>query len=59
MHAAQDLEAPDGEARLVGRMVELAILDEYTPECLAMDVARRMSHRDVMDRLAVLFIEPL
>ena len=35
----------------------LAILDEYTRECLAMDVARRMSHRDVMDRLAELFIE--
>ena len=33
----------------------LAILDEYTRECLAMDVARRMSHRDVMDRLAELF----
>ena len=30
----------------------LAILDEYTRECLALDVARRMSHRDVMDRLA-------
>ena len=35
----------------------LAILDEYTRECLAMDVARRMSPRDVMDRLAELFIE--
>ena len=28
----------------------LAILDAYTRECLALDVARRMSHRDVMDR---------
>ncbi len=35
----------------------LTILDEYTRECLAMDVARRMSHLDVMDRLAELFIE--
>ena len=34
----------------------LTILDEYTRECLAMDVSRRMSHRDVMDRLAELFI---
>ena len=35
----------------------LAILDEYTRECLAMDVSRRMNHRDMMDRLAELFIE--
>ena len=35
----------------------LTILDEYTRECLAMEVARRMNHRDVMDRLAELFIE--
>ncbi len=35
----------------------LTIQDESTRECLGMDVARRMSHRDVMDRLAGLFIE--
>ena len=35
----------------------LTILDEYTRECLAIDVARRMNHRDVLDRLAELFIE--
>ena len=35
----------------------MAILDENTRECLAIDVARQMSHRDVMDRLAELFIE--
>ena len=35
----------------------LTILDECTRECLAMDVARRMSYRDVMDRLAELFID--
>ncbi len=35
----------------------LTILGEYFRECLAMEVARRMSHRDVMDRLAELFIE--
>ncbi len=35
----------------------LSILDEYTRECLAIDVARRMNHRDVLDRLAELFIE--
>ena len=35
----------------------LTILDEYTRECLAIDVARRMNHQDVLDRLAELFIE--
>ena len=29
----------------------LTVLDEYTRECLAMDVVQRMSYRDVMDRL--------
>ena len=43
--------------RTAGPFGLLTILDEYTRECLALDVARRMSHRDVMDRLAELFID--
>ncbi len=40
-----------------GRPVRmLTILDEYTRECLAIDVARRMNHRNVLDRLAELFL---
>ena len=40
-----------------GRAVRmLTILDEYTRECLAIDVHRRMNHQDVLDRLADLFI---
>ncbi len=35
----------------------LSIVDEYTRECLAIDVARRMNHRDVLERLAELFVE--
>ncbi len=35
----------------------LSSLDEYTRECLAIDVARRMNHRDVLERLAELFVE--
>jgi putative transposase len=34
----------------------LAILDEYTRESLAIDVARRLNHQDVLGRLAELFI---
>ena len=33
----------------------LTILDEYTRECLAIDVARKLNHDDVMHRLADLF----
>jgi transposase InsO family protein len=33
----------------------LAVLDEYTRECLALDVGRRLNHQDVLDRLADLF----
>jgi len=40
-----------------GRPVRiLAILDEYTRECLALDVARRMSSWGVLDRLYELFV---
>ena len=35
----------------------LSILDEYTRECLAIDVARQMNHRDGLERLADLFVE--
>ena len=35
----------------------LTVLDEHTRECLAIDVARRMNHQDVLERLAELFIE--
>ena len=34
----------------------LTLLDEYTRECLAIEVARRMNHQDVLDRLAELFV---
>jgi len=33
----------------------LAVVDEYTRECLAIDVARRLSSEDVLERLAWLF----
>ena len=40
-----------------GRPVRiLAILDEFTRECLAIDVKRRMNHRTVLDRLSELFV---
>ena len=35
----------------------LTILDEYTRECLAIDVNRQMNHQDVLDRLAELFVD--
>jgi len=34
----------------------LTVLDEYTRECLAIDVERRMNHQSVLDRLAELFV---
>ena len=34
----------------------LVIVDEYTRECLAIDVARRMTSEDVLERLTDLFI---
>ena len=34
----------------------LTILDEYSRECLAIVVARRLSSEDVLDQLAQLFI---
>lgn len=40
-----------------GRAVRmLAIIDEYTRECLAIDVARRFKSADVIDKLLELFI---
>jgi len=33
----------------------LTVLDEYTRECLAIDVARNLTHEDVLHRLAKLF----
>ncbi|MFZ2031719.1 MAG: IS3 family transposase [Vitreimonas sp.] len=40
-----------------GRAVRmLTILDEYTRECLAIDVARRLTSEDVLERLTDLFI---
>ena len=35
----------------------LTVLDEYIRECLAIDVKRQMNHRDVLDRLAELFVQ--
>jgi len=41
-----------------GRAIRmLAVMDEYTRECLAIDVARRLSSEDVLDRLAQLFVD--
>ena len=34
----------------------LNIIDEFTRECLAIDVARRMSSEDVLERLSDLFL---
>jgi putative transposase len=34
----------------------LTVLDEYTRECLAIDVARRLTSEDVLERLSDLFI---
>ena len=34
----------------------LAVIDEYTRECLAIDVERRMNHQRVLDRLTELFV---
>ncbi len=40
-----------------GRPVRmLTLLDEYTRECLAIDVARRMNHQTVLEQLADLFV---
>lgn len=33
----------------------LTLLDEFTRQCLAIDVARRLNHESVLDRLAELF----
>ena len=35
----------------------LTVLDEYTRECLAMDVKRRMNHQNVLDQLTELFVD--
>ena len=34
----------------------LTLIDEYTRQCLAIDIARRMNHETVMERLAELFV---
>ncbi len=34
----------------------LTIVDEYTRECLAIDVARRLNSENVLERLAELFV---
>lgn len=40
-----------------GRPVRmLTIVDEYTRECLGIDVARKLDHEDVLERLAYLFV---
>ena len=41
-----------------GRPVRiLAIIDEYTRECLTLDVARRMTSEDIIYRLGMLFVK--
>lgn len=40
-----------------GRLIRmLTVMDEYTRECLAIDVSRRLNSTDVIDRLFDLFI---
>ena len=40
-----------------GRAIRmLTIIDEYTRECLAIDVARRLTSEDVLERLTDLFV---
>ena len=34
----------------------LTLVDEYTRECLSIDVARRLSSEDVLERLTWLFV---
>ena len=34
----------------------LTILDEYSRECISIDVQRQMNHQDVLERLAELFV---
>ena len=40
-----------------GRSGLMARWTSYTPECSAIDVKRRVSHQDVLERLAKLFVE--
>jgi putative transposase len=41
-----------------GRAIRmLTVMDEYTRECLAIDVARQLNSEDVLDRLAQLFVD--
>jgi transposase InsO family protein len=35
----------------------LTVLDEFTRECLAIDVGRRLTSDDVLERLAQLFVQ--
>ena len=35
----------------------LTLIDEFTRECLAIDVARRMTSEDVLERLSDLLIQ--
>ena len=35
----------------------LTLLDEYSRECLAIEVQRQMNHQDVLDQLAELFVD--
>ena len=40
-----------------GRAIRLlTLIDEYTRECLAIDVARRLTSEDVLERLSDLFV---
>ena len=34
----------------------LTIIDEYTRECLAIDIGRKLTKEDVLDRLTSLFV---
>ena len=57
-HAAADVEASGELVNNVRRTQVrlLTIVDEYTRECLAIDVARRLNSENVLERLAELFV---
>jgi len=49
-HFVQDRTADGRSSRM------LTLIDEYSRECLAIDVARRLTSEDVLERLSDLFV---
>ena len=42
--------------RTAARLRMLTLIDEYSRECLAIDVERRLTSEDVLERLSDLFV---